>query len=134
MIRALLWTSLLLVLVALALLAGVFFGKRLADTDAVTQEARIAALGRELRQSRAEVKALHGELAALASSASEVDASVTTASATAQLQPQRARPAEPAYRRFGNTSCTLAVGDGKIDEGCAELRRISASVPQASGR
>ncbi|AOY01667.1 hypothetical protein [Jeongeupia sp. USM3] len=133
-IRALLWASLVLVFVALALLAGVFFGKRLADTDAAAQDARIAALGRELSQSRGEVHRLRDELTAMASrAAAEASAASTVVAADAvQAAPAVAPVREPAYRRFGNTSCTLSVGGGGVDDDCVELRRISASQP--SGR
>ncbi|MBM3116152.1 hypothetical protein [Jeongeupia naejangsanensis] len=136
MLKTLLWAAMLLLGVTLALLAGIFVGQRLSDADAAGQEARAGALAKELANSRRELDQLRAELLLQASQIAAATAS-TASSVEVVVAPPVVTPIpvrEPAYRRFGNTSCTLSTSGDSIEDGCAELRRISASVPQASGR
>ncbi|WP_432721800.1 hypothetical protein R0381_002105 [Jeongeupia wiesaeckerbachi] len=136
MLKTLLWTSLGLLVVTLTLLAGVFVGQQLSDADAAGQEARATALAQELAQSRGEIDRLRAELVLRASQVAVVMAASAASDVATAIVPPTAVPVpvslpvrEPAYRRFGNVSCTLSTDGGSIEDGCAELRQASASMP-----
>ncbi|BCL74416.1 hypothetical protein JHS3_01520 [Jeongeupia sp. HS-3] len=130
-LKIVLFVALVLAAMAVALLAGVFFGKQWSDGDAGAQEARISALSRELAHSRVTIKTLETELIArAASSASSVSAADNAVQVASAVAIRVSAPERSAYRHFGNISCTLSSGDGTLEAGdCAVLKRIAASGP-----